>query len=97
MLPPGGSETSLPPQAGLVPLGGDRDGPDEREFRGQARPNVYYEAGIADASWTRSDLVEVGNPKPLGTYELMKVPAEYDDLSDLKDEISSLSLRLRHS
>ena len=39
----------------------DKDGPDERELRGQARPNVYYEAGIADAIGRgRTVLVEIG-------------------------------------
>jgi predicted nucleotide-binding protein len=28
----------------------DDDGPNEQDPRGQARPNVYYEAGLADAS-----------------------------------------------
>jgi hypothetical protein len=42
----------------------DEDGPDEREIRGQARPNVYYEAGIADAlGRDRTVIVEIGNVK----------------------------------
>ena len=45
-------------------LVGDSDGADERERRGQARPNVYYEAGIADAlGRERTVIVEVGGPK----------------------------------
>jgi len=43
----------------------DGDDLDEREMRGQARPNVYYEAGIADAiGRERTVIVEIGNPKP---------------------------------
>jgi len=43
---------------------GDEDGVDERELRGQARPNVYYEAGIADAiGRERTVIVEIGSPK----------------------------------
>lgn len=42
----------------------DKDGPQEREFRGQARPNVYYEAGIADAlGRDRTVIVEIGEVK----------------------------------
>lgn len=42
----------------------DEDGPDERETRGQARPNVYYEAGIADTlGRERTIIVEIGNVK----------------------------------
>lgn len=42
----------------------DDDGPDEREVRGQARPNVYYEAGIADAlGRERTVIVEIGKVK----------------------------------
>ncbi|WP_410644254.1 TIR domain-containing protein [Amycolatopsis sp. lyj-346] len=41
------------------------DGPDEREFRGQPRPNVIYEAGIADAiGRERTVFVEMGLVKP---------------------------------
>lgn len=44
----------------------DSDGPEERELRGQARPNVYYEAGIADAlGRERTVIVEIGNVKSL--------------------------------
>lgn len=41
------------------------DDPDaERELRGQARPNVFYEAGFADAlGRDRTVIVEVGRPK----------------------------------
>ena len=43
----------------------DEDDVDERELRGQARPNVYYEAGFADAiGKERTLIVEIGNPKP---------------------------------
>lgn len=42
----------------------DDDGLDEREVRGQARPNVYYEAGIADGlGRDRTVIVEVGAVK----------------------------------
>jgi predicted nucleotide-binding protein len=42
----------------------DEDGVEERELRGQARPNVYYEAGIADAiGRERTVIIEIGNPK----------------------------------
>jgi predicted nucleotide-binding protein len=42
----------------------DGDSQDEREVRGQGRPNVYYEAGLADAiGRQRTVIVEVGNPK----------------------------------
>jgi len=42
----------------------DDDGPDEREIRGQARPNVYYEAGIADTlGRERTVIIEIGNVK----------------------------------
>lgn len=42
----------------------DDDGPEEREPRGQARPNVYYEAGIADTlGRERTVIMEVGNVK----------------------------------
>lgn len=42
----------------------DADGPLERQIQGQARPNVYYEAGIADTlGRDRTVIVEVGNPK----------------------------------
>lgn len=42
----------------------DDDEHDEREPRGQARPNVFYEAGIADAlGRDRTVLVEVGRVK----------------------------------
>lgn len=43
----------------------DDDGAAEREARGQARPNVIYEAGFADAlGRDRTVIVEVGNVKP---------------------------------
>jgi len=43
----------------------DDDGPEEREPRGQARPNVVYEAGFADAlGRSRTVIVEVGDMKP---------------------------------
>jgi predicted nucleotide-binding protein len=42
----------------------DGDPDDEREVRGQARPNVLYEAGIADAlDRSRTLFVQVGNVK----------------------------------
>jgi predicted nucleotide-binding protein len=42
----------------------DDDAVDEREIRGQARPNVFYEAGFADAiGRDRTVIVEIGNPK----------------------------------
>lgn len=42
----------------------DSDGPHEYEIRGQARPNVIYEAGFADAlGRERTVLVEIGNVK----------------------------------
>jgi predicted nucleotide-binding protein len=42
----------------------DDDGVDEREVRGQARPNVYYEAGISDAlGRERTVIVEIGQVK----------------------------------
>lgn len=42
----------------------DDDDAEEREVRGQARPNVYYEAGIADAiGRERTVIVEVGAVK----------------------------------
>jgi predicted nucleotide-binding protein len=42
----------------------DLDRDDEREVRGQARPNVIYEAGIADAlDRSRTLLVEIGRVK----------------------------------
>ncbi|WP_166659065.1 TIR domain-containing protein [Labedaea rhizosphaerae] len=45
-------------------LGSD-DNESERQLYGQARPNVYYEAGIADAiDISRTVLVEVGRVKP---------------------------------
>jgi predicted nucleotide-binding protein len=54
----------------LVQLRGDLvrddDGSDEQEVRGQARPNVYYEAGFADAlGRERTVIVEIGNVKSL--------------------------------
>lgn len=43
----------------------DDDGAQESEQQGQARPNVYYEAGIADAlGRDRTLLIEVGGVKP---------------------------------
>jgi hypothetical protein len=43
----------------------DEDGPDERDPRGQARPNVYYEAGFEDAiGRDRTVIIEVGHVKP---------------------------------
>lgn len=43
----------------------DSDTADERSISGQARPNVYYEAGIADAlGRERTVIVEVGRVKP---------------------------------
>lgn len=45
-------------------LARDSDGDNERLFQGQARPNVFYEAGIADAlGRERTLLVEVGDVK----------------------------------
>lgn len=42
----------------------DGDPVDEREVRGQARPNVYYEAGIADTlGRERTVIIEIGNVK----------------------------------
>jgi len=42
----------------------DDDGADERETRRQARPNVYYEAGLADAlGRDRTVIVEIGSVK----------------------------------
>lgn len=42
----------------------DDDGGEERDVRGQARPNVYYEAGIADAlGRERTVIVEIGAVK----------------------------------
>lgn len=42
----------------------DRDREDERRIQGQARPNVIYEAGFADAiGRERSVLVEIGDVK----------------------------------
>ncbi|MEO6703524.1 MAG: TIR domain-containing protein [Jatrophihabitantaceae bacterium] len=42
----------------------DSDGTDERETRGQARPNVYYEAGIADTlGRDRTVILEIGPVK----------------------------------
>ena len=42
----------------------ERDGGTERETQRQARPNVYYEAGIADAlSRDRTVIVEIGEVK----------------------------------
>jgi predicted nucleotide-binding protein len=43
----------------------DEDGPGEQLPRGQARPNVYYEAGIADQiGRNRTVIIEVGPVKP---------------------------------
>lgn len=43
---------------------GEDDGASEEEIQGQARPNVYYEAGIADAlGRERTIIVEVGRVK----------------------------------
>jgi hypothetical protein len=43
----------------------DDDGPYERGYLGQARPNVFYEAGIADGlGRERTIIVEVGRVKP---------------------------------
>lgn len=52
----------------LVQLRGDLlrddDGAEERELRGQARPNVYYEAGIADTLGRhRTVIMEIGEVK----------------------------------
>lgn len=42
----------------------DDDGPDEIELQGQARPNVIYEAGFADAiGRDRTVLIEIGKVK----------------------------------
>lgn len=42
----------------------DDDGPEERQLVGQARPNVFYEAGIADGlGKERTVIVEVGRVK----------------------------------
>ncbi len=42
----------------------ENDGSEERDIRGQARPNVYYEAGIADAlGRERTVIIEMGNVK----------------------------------
>ena len=42
----------------------DGDGIEEREVQGQARPNVYYEAGIADTlGRDRTVIVEIGRVK----------------------------------
>lgn len=42
----------------------DHDSAEEREFRGQARPNVYYEAGIADTlGRERTVIIEIGEVK----------------------------------
>ncbi len=43
----------------------DDDGPEERDVSMQARPNVYYEAGIADTlGRDRTVILEVGKVKP---------------------------------
>ena len=43
----------------------DEDGTLERELQGQARPNVFYEAGIADAlGRERTIIIEIGPTKP---------------------------------
>jgi predicted nucleotide-binding protein len=43
----------------------DDDGPQERAYAAQARPNVFYEAGIADGlGRERTVIVEVGRVKP---------------------------------
>jgi predicted nucleotide-binding protein len=70
----------------------DDDPEPERELRGQARPNVFYEAGFADAlGRDRTVIVEVGRPKSFTDVTGRHV-VRYDGSAPMRN---TLAARLR--
>jgi predicted nucleotide-binding protein len=73
---------------------GKRDGPIERTLQGQARPNVFYEAGIADAyGQQRTVIVEMGPAKPFSDISGRSI-VPYDGSAEQRHV---LIRRLRHA
>ncbi|RKT57622.1 TIR domain-containing protein [Saccharothrix australiensis] len=76
----------------------DADGPDESEVRGQARPNVYYEAGIADGiDRNRTLLVEVGRVKSFSDVSgrlLVRFDGSAAKRKTLADRLASTGLEV---
>jgi hypothetical protein len=70
------------------------DGPIERTLQGQARPNVFYEAGIADAyGQQRTVIVEIGPAKPFSDISGRSI-VRYDGSAEQRHVLVS---RLRYA
>jgi hypothetical protein len=70
------------------------DGNIERTLQGQARPNVFYEAGIADAyGQNRTIIVEVGPAKPFSDISGRSI-VRYDGSPTQRKVLAE---RLRHA
>jgi len=72
-------------------LCGDKEKPDEKEFRLQARPNVLFEAGMAFGKCDkRTVLVEVGDVKPFSDVAGRHAVRLTNDSTKRNDVISRL-------